>query len=213
MSLTDQQLFSLARKMQIPLEGVCFKDKLDEYDFEYNKAFIVNLSNSVDENGHPASGTHWVCFAIVKHLNGVKQGFYFDSFGIPEPKEITEFVKGHFPHQLPYNNKDIQCQLNNACGWYCLAILHFIFACPYAGSDLYSSVETFLSMFKNLYDEPQEWKYNEWVLKHFFQSTNEDDRKRNPINVFEGLKFIPTDTGNIANPETITSQDEKGSII
>ena len=52
--------------------------------------------------------------------------------------------------ELPYNKKDIQSLMNNACGWYCCAYLHFINAFPQRSGDLYTDTEGFLSLFEDL---------------------------------------------------------------
>jgi hypothetical protein len=55
--LTDTQLEQLSRKMNFPLVGVFFKDELPK-KMQYNKGYIINLDDSIDENGEENDGTH-----------------------------------------------------------------------------------------------------------------------------------------------------------
>jgi hypothetical protein len=86
--------------------------------------------------------------------------------------------------------------MNNACGYYCLAIGHFINASQYRTKDLYNDVDTFLDMFEDL-NTSIDFKKNEFILKHFFRS--ESDSLRKEIEV-------------IAPIDNISKQDEKGGI-
>jgi hypothetical protein len=93
--------------------------------------------------------------------------------------------------EMPYNKKDIQSLMNDACGWFCVAYLHFINAFPQRSGDLYDDTEGFLSLFDDL-NTSCDFKKNEYILKHFFQAS--DPTLRKPISV-EGE----------VNPETIVS--------
>lgn len=70
---------------------------------------IVNLDTSRN------SGTHWVAY----YKKG-KQCIYFDSFGLPAPLEIQEYL------QLPYIYQTFQLQDANdvICGHLCLYVLN-----------------------------------------------------------------------------------------
>ena len=48
--LSDYQLTELCHKMDGPLEAILFKDELPK-KLKYNRSYIINLENSVDENG------------------------------------------------------------------------------------------------------------------------------------------------------------------
>ena len=118
--LTDHQITDLAKRMRIPLTFCGYKDELNYNKLVYNQAYIINMEDSVDENGKSQSGSHWVCLFVRQYDNGVIEPIYFDSFGMPPPEVIKGFVK-QFTKQkvLPYNLRDIQSLLNNACGFYC----------------------------------------------------------------------------------------------
>lgn len=196
MSLTDTQVIELARKMSIPLAQVCFKDELPS-KLEFNKSYIINLQDSVDEEGHENGGTHWTFLQCNKYPTGKTESIFFDSYGAPPSENIKKVVKKTTGHEaLPYSDKDIQSLMNNACGFYCLALGHFINSSKYRSGDLYNDVSAFLSLFEDL-NTSVDFKKNEFVLKHFFRSENPELRRE--IDVIK-----PT--------ESISSEDEKGGI-
>jgi hypothetical protein len=186
--LTDIEIKDLAKKMNIPLEAVVFKDELLKMpNLKLNRSYIINMENEFDEDGKPNTGSHWTCFQINQYANGKVEGVYFDSFGQAPPNSVIEFCG----QEIPHSTKDIQSLMNSACGWYCLAYLHYINAFHQRSTDLYVDTENFLDMFYDL-EKSCDWKHNEFVLKHFFQSS--DPSKRTPISV-EG-----------ANPDDISSR-------
>ena len=196
MSLTDYQIRDLAKRMSIPLEDVVFKDEL-EAPLEYNKAYIINIEDSVDENGHPNDGTHWTYLQCNKYPNGKIESIYFDPYGAPPPESVKKAVKETTKQNgLPYTEVDVQSLMNNACGYYCLALGHFINASQYRSNHLYTDVNDFLSLFDDL-NKSVDFKKNEYILKHFFRST--DPKLRKAIEV-------------IAPIDKITNEDEKGGI-
>ena len=190
--LTDLQIEDLAKRMDIPLERVCFKNELCEQKLKYNRSYIINMENSEDEYGKSNEGTHWTCFQVNKYPDGKIEGIYFDSFGQDEPQAVEKFVG----RKLPYNTKDIQSLMNSACGWYCLAFLHYINAYEHRAKHLYSDVESFLDLFEDL-SKSILFKKNEFILKHFFRSSNPDKRK--PIDV--------SGSGD-PNPNSISGEDQ-----
>jgi len=182
--------------MSIPLEDVVFKDEL-ETPLEYNKAYIINIEDSVDENGNQNDGTHWTYLQCNKYPNGKIESIYFDPYGAPPPENIKRVVKETTKQNgLPYTEVDIQSLMNNACGYYCLALGHFINSSKYRSNDLYTDVHDFLSLFDDL-NKSVDFKKNEYVLKHFFRSS--DPSMRREIEV-------------IAPIDKITNEDEKGGI-
>jgi len=190
MSLTDTQITNLCKRMQIPLADIVFKDELHT-PLEYNKAYFVNLEDSHNEDGSENDGTHWTYLQLVKYPNGNIAKIFFDPYGAPPSENIKKVVKETTKTEgLPYTEKDIQSLMNNACGWYCLALGHFINASKYRSGYLYDDVNCFMDMFEDL-NKSIDFKKNEYILKHFFRS--EDPTLRKEIDV-------------------ITSQDEKGGI-
>jgi len=190
MSLTDSQITELCKRMKIPLGGIVFKDELTS-PLEYNKSYFVNLEDSHDEDGNENDGTHWTFLQLTKYPNGKIDKIFFDPYGAPPSENIKKVVKETTKSDgLPYTKKDIQSLLNNACGYYCLGLGHFINASQYRSGSLYDDVNTFMEMFEDL-NKSVDFKKNEYVLKHFFRS--EDPSLRKDIDV-------------------ITDADEKGGI-
>ena len=196
MSLTDSQILDLAQRMSIQLSDVCFNDEL-EAPLQYNKSYIINLEDSIDEYGQPNDGTHWVFLQVNEYPNNKTEAIYFDPYGQPPPENIKDVVKNTTGKKgLPYTERDVQSLMNNACGFYCLALGHFINASQYRSGNFYNDVNAFLEMFDDL-NKSVDFKKNEYILKHFFRST--DPKLRTEIEVIK-----PTDS--------ITSEDNKGGI-
>ena len=175
MSLTDSQIKDLAKKMSIPLGGVFFKDELPK--LEFNKFYMINLEDSVDEDGNENTGTHWTCLQIMKYPKGQIEKIYFDPYGAPPPEDVKKAVEeASGSTGLPYTDKDIQSLMNNACGWYCLAFGHFINSSQYRSGMMLLDASTFLEMFDDL-NKSVDFKKNEYILKHFFRSEDPSLRK------------------------------------
>ena len=126
MSLTNDQLYTLGKKMKFPIADIIFKDELPE-NIEFNKGYIINLEDEFDEEGKRNDGSHWTALQINKYPNGLKEGIYFDPYGAPPPQDVEKAAeKALDGKKIPYNSKDIQSLMNNACGWYVSAFLYFI---------------------------------------------------------------------------------------
>ena len=193
--LDDTQLKSLCGKMGVPLEFVGFKDELPK-KLKYNRSYIINLDNTIDDEGEDNEGTHWTCLQVNQYPNGKIEPIFFDPYGAEPSQSIVKFVKDNCGKYLPYNKRDIQSLMNNACGWYCCAYLHFINASQYRCKDLYEDTEKFLNMFDDL-NHSTDFKKNEYILKHFFRSN--DPKLRKEIDI-------------ISPTSHIMGEDEKGSI-
>jgi hypothetical protein len=189
--LSDKQLEELSVKMKIPLEDIIWKDETPS-KFEFNKSYIVNLEDEYKEDGTLNSGSHWTCLQVNKYPNGTIQGMYFDPFGIPPPTEILDTYKRTTGNKhMPYNTKDIQSLMSNACGWYCSAYLHFINNFSHRTKDLHNDTEHFLEFFDDL-NKSIDFKKNEFMLKQFFQP--KDPKLRKEISI-------------ISNPDSIEDGD------
>jgi hypothetical protein len=189
MSLTDTQIREMSKKMDIPLAGILFKDELQS-PLEYNKAYIINLQDSTDEDGNENEGTHWTFLQLVKHPTGKIEKIFFDPYGAPPSANIKKTVEETTKTKgLPFTEKDVQSLMNNACGWYCLALGHFINASQFRSGSLYDDVGCFMDMFEDL-NKSIDFKKNEYILKHFFRSA--DPTLRSTIEII--------------------NQDEKGGI-
>lgn len=174
MSLTDIQLRTLSKAMDFPLADVCFKDELPS-KLAFNKAYIINIEDAEDEEGNGNGGTHWTCFQINKYPNGKIEGIYFDPYGVGMPQDVEKSIVKNIGKKIPNTTKDIQSIMNNACGYYVCAFLHFINSSQYRSKDLFTDVSTFLEMFDDL-NKSIDFKKNEYILKHFFRNKNVEDR-------------------------------------
>jgi len=198
--LTNFQITDLAKRMDIPLEGVFFKCQLKDMKLKFNKSYIINLEDEYDEDGNRNDGSHYTCFQYNKYPNGDHKVIYFDSYGVVAPEEVLKFCN---VKEIPHNTKDIQSLMNDACGWYCLAFLHFINSWKQRSGDLYEDCEHFTSLFYDLNVE-RDFKFNEYVLKMFFKSPN-DTRPHTVADV--GFTFKPDNenvAAGIADVNTIT---------
>ncbi|NQX03137.1 hypothetical protein HQ447_20965 [bacterium] len=195
--LTDADLRQLASKMSVPLEFIGFKDDLPKR-VKSNKAYVINLENEENIDGEDNQGSHWTCFYVSEYPNSKVEAIYFDPFGFPPPEIVKKVVKDTYGVSLPHTKTDIQSLMSNACGWYCMAFLHFITANPLRSKSLYDDVATFMDMFLDL-NEKTDWKQNEWMLKQFFQP--KDPALRKPVDVFpEQTSFEPTTNDSRATP-------------
>lgn len=191
--LTDTQLTELSHKMGIPLEVVLFKDEMPK-KIKYNKSYIINIEDSIDEEGNSNEGTHWTCLQVNKYPDGKVEPFYFDPYGMPPPESVKKAVMDTCGQKLPFNTKDIQSLMNNACGFYCVALLHYINEAPTRTRNMYQDIENFLSMFDDL-NTSVDFKKNEYILKHFF--VPKDPALRKTIDVeTKPSRIITEDTGN-----------------
>ena len=172
--LTDHQIEDLAQKMNIPLEGCYFKDMLPKR-LDINKVYIINLQDSETDDGKENQGTHWTMAYIRGTPKKQFQPIYFDPYGCPPPENVKNIIEKQTNIKCPYTQKDIQSLMNNACGFYCLALAHFICASKYRTNDLYRDVDEFIDMFDDL-NNSIDWKKNEYILKHFFLSPDKQTK-------------------------------------
>ena len=173
MSLTNVEIETLAKKMQIPLEFVGYKDELLFMKPKMNRAYVINLEDEFDENGRRNDGSHWVCLLTNdKNAKSKGQYMYFDSYGCPAPKAIQNFVG---MTKIPYNTKDMQGLLSSVCGYFCLALSHFVFASEHHTGDFYSDCNNYIDMFHDM-NKNMDFYQNEPILRCFFQSANAAER-------------------------------------
>lgn len=192
--LTDKQLETLAVKMKVPLERICFKDELKEKPLKYNKFYIINSEDEIDEaSGIRNEGAHWTAFQVNKTKNGTIEPMYFDSYGIG----AAECVKDYIGQYVPYNKKDVQSLMGNMCGWYCMAWGHFINSFKGRTGSIYHDTEEFLEHFDDL-NNSCNFKKNEYILKLFFQAENPSLRK--DVEVLDIDEITGGDTDKIRIP-------------
>ncbi len=124
--------------------GVYPKDQLPT-SIEENESGIVNLENS------NKSGSHWVAYYNDKKLKYV---LYFDSFGVPPPKELEKYLRTS-NKKIQYNTSQIQAFRFTSCGYYSMM---FIISMN-NGMDYYDFVMQF---------DPTPTQNNEKIVRKYF---------------------------------------------
>ena len=195
--LNNFQMLELAPKMGIPLKGVYFKDELKADDLEVGKSYVINLSDEKDEDGDQNIGTHWVALHIGK-LDGKICPMYFDPYGIGAPEDIKKIVQKRFNKEIAHTTKNVQSIVSDACGWFCMAYLHFINKFYNRTGNILMDTALFLDLFEDL-DKSTDWKKNEFILKLFFQE---------PGKGAQGMDKIFKDI----SPNDITKNDDKITV-
>jgi len=177
MALDNLQIDALAKKMQIPISFIGYKDELRFEKIQTNKLYVINLEDEDDKG----NGSHWVGLEVQKNKKtGEILPLFFDSMGQPPPEVIKDIIKKQFNKYLAYNTKNIQSIMAYTCGFYVLAWGHYINVFNYRMGNIYKDTEIFLSLFDDL-NNYNDYKKNEYMLKLFFQ--NSDPNKRKPINI------------------------------
>lgn len=124
---SDTQLKEYANRMGLPLNNILMRDEMNK--LKDDGFYIINLDNS---NGN---GTHWtVCYYYPL------QSYYFDSYGFVPPLEVEQKIKPYL-----YNDADIQDFNSEACGYYALAFIKFL----YDKTNKEVAFKEFLRLFKN----------------------------------------------------------------
>ena len=81
----------------------------------------------------------------------------------------------------------------SVCGYYVLAFFYFINKFEHRSKDIHNDCENFSDLFNDL-NTSSDWKSNEYMLKHFFQSSDPEHRRRNPVEVFSDFKIIGSES-------------------
>ena len=111
-TLTNSDLYSIAIKLKLKLNGIYMKDVLPSDLKEGN--YIINLQNSYE------NGSHWTCF--IKDKNNI---YYYDSFAVVPPQNAYDiFIKN--ADNIYYIDKYDQNIDSTSCGWWCIAFLYFM---------------------------------------------------------------------------------------
>lgn len=145
-SLTDTHIKDLTNKLKLPLENILMRDEIKD---NLNHGFyIINLDTSKNE------GTHWTaCYSYpLKSL-------YFDSYGFVPPLELEKKIMPYI-----YNCKDIQDWNSEACGWFCIAFIKFL----YDKNDKETAFKEFLKLFSN------NTKENDKILKEYLKDLTDE---------------------------------------
>lgn len=179
--LTNVDIEDASKKMGVPLAMCGFKTELPKR-LKPNVYYCINLESEQDpESLKMNQGSHWVGLQIRK-LDGHDhaEAVYFDSYGMPPPKIVNRLVQEAIGKKPWHPTKDIQSIVADTCGYYQLAWAHFVNDDRFETKSLKSDTEKFLSYFNDL-NKSNDYKKNEWVLKHFFRSKDPGFRK--PIDI------------------------------
>lgn len=107
-SLTNHELNKYADILNIrSFRGTYMRNALPK-QLNATESAIVNL----DDASGP--GTHWVCYYKTP-----SESFYFDSFGLEPPDELTNYLN----RPLHYSTNEIQERGSVICGHLCLHVL------------------------------------------------------------------------------------------
>ena len=115
-ALSNHELIGYIKQLKIKhFRGVFMRDNLPKKK-RTKECGIVNLADSLSD------GTHWVCyFNNLPSAVDPGQNYYFDSYGLPPPLEIVEYLGDN----LEYNIYQIQ-KSGQICGHLCLYFLNRI---------------------------------------------------------------------------------------
>ena len=134
--LTNFDLEDMAEKDGLDLIGVFSKNLMPNE--RVAGSYIINLQDYED-----GDGTHWVCCKIFPN----KKCCYFDSFGMPMPKEVNAFLTPFKP--IAQNNRHIQEIKSIKCGYFCLAFIKYFNDFDYKKYDVYEAYDDWLNCFSN----------------------------------------------------------------
>jgi hypothetical protein len=148
--LNNFEIEDIATHYGMDLAGVVMKDELKNYQ-PRNGNYVINLQSSTQ-----GTGTHWVGLCVQD-----KNCFYFDSFGIICPIEITTFCKRIPKSRLGFSEKQIQFINAETCGFFVISTLLYLNQSK--NKDIYKSAADFISKFS--YDTAD----NNNILKSFFK--------------------------------------------
>lgn len=93
--------------------GVFMRETLP-LNVKNNECGVLNLDDK------DSKGTHWTCW----YING-SHVYYFDSYGLPPPKEFIQYIRHSKPaQQIIYNTFQLQRATDGPiCGHLCVQIL------------------------------------------------------------------------------------------
>lgn len=143
--LTNIDLENMASRLDLPIVGVFSKDELPKGNQPRQiGSYYINM-----EDHDKGNGTHWIFAKLFDCGNAL----YFDSFGMPPPISVQEFLKPFKPYAI--NNRDIQDYYSENCGRYCLI-------CDYH-TPQYNDFEQFLCLWSD--DKPK----NDHILNNMMR--------------------------------------------
>ena len=151
--ITDTDLYKVAKKNKIPLNGVFMKD--EPPSSIYFGGYIINLQDEERNEG----GTHFVGLFIPSHLKSI---CYMDSFGFPPSESTLNWIKlsALKYYKLIHNEVQIQNIKSGGCGIYSLFFIDYM-----NKQSKFKPLEDSLKEFQKLFDE--DTTKNLSILKHY----------------------------------------------
>lgn len=113
--LSNEDLETYCKMVHINLININFKNRFQN-EIPVEGCYIVNLESSYIGDG----GTHWTGFIIKK-----KSIVYFDSFGLPIPRLVLQFMRKYDYDKIIYSRDQIQHFDSVLCGYFVLYFLWF----------------------------------------------------------------------------------------
>jgi hypothetical protein len=101
---TNIDLFILAKKYNIQLDHILYRNEVPMLKYKPNLSIIINMS----VEGHP--GTHWVAMRTYKDFI-----FYSDSFGVEPPLEVVDWAN-KYRKNIVYNDYQLELLTGTNCG-------------------------------------------------------------------------------------------------
>ena len=116
--INDDDLFTIAKSEDIPLNAVFFKD--DPPNLIHAGGYIINLQDSALGLG----GSHFCAMYVPPKIHQIA---YMDSMGFPPSQSTINWVKTSQYKNYPicYNTKNIQNINSGGCGIYSLYFIQF----------------------------------------------------------------------------------------
>ncbi len=155
--LTDADLRFILQCFGIKCQGIYLKDELPQQC----KAgfYIYNLDSKSKPVTQGSLGTHWTC-----SLNSEDKCFYMDSYGVPCPTEIEQFLKARYD-SIPRNNYIVQDINSDECGLFCIAVAVYIKDYQHSNNNkgLLHACNQFLLMFSD------DAKKNDKIVKDYLK--------------------------------------------
>ena len=148
--LNNYDLSEVCNNLDIPLNGVYMKNTIPKKLKE--GFYIINLDSA------PNSGTHWLTLLLSD-----KTALYADPFAAPPPIEIIDAVKKSKLH-LYFNNWVIQDIDSELCGYYSIALIHYV--STHKNLSIINAANAFINLFKD------NTKLNGPILKKYLKPLN-----------------------------------------
>jgi len=147
--LSNIQLESLCKSLELPLRAVVSKDELPHV-LPLDGCYIINLQNSDD-----GDGTHWTGLVIQS-----PNAFYFDSFGAPLI-EAEKFVRRkQNVKRFAFNNFIVQDLDSKSCGFFVVGLFLYL---KRKRGDFFDKCNRYVDLFG------EDTKANENILSSLYQ--------------------------------------------